>query len=154
LITKTELAAGIRFAGKRALACGEYAADWDHQLGHEWTTGDAFRHLAATAGGLERLYPMLADTAALSGMGVAQVGAMNAQSVSRLSGQTREDILAAITSGSEASAKFAETLDDGDLETVVELGGYKMAKIEIVAQIYIHHTIAHAYEASARWPIL
>lgn len=154
MITKTELAAGIRFAGERALACGQYAADWDYQLGHEWTTGDAFRHLAATTGGLQGLYPMLANAAVLSGMGVAQVGAMNAQSVSRLSGQTREEILAAITSGAEASAKFAETLDNEDLATVVELGGYKMPKSEIVAQIYIHHTLAHAYEASARWPIL
>jgi len=28
-----------------------------------------------------------------------------------------------------------------------------MEKGEVVAQIWIHHAIAHAYEGSARWPI-
>ena len=27
-----------------------------------------------------------------------------------------------------------------------------MPEAEVVAQIWIHHQIAHAYEASARWP--
>ena len=45
------------------------------------------------------------------------------------------------------------TLDEADLNKVVKLGGYEMEKGEIVAQIWIHHAIAHAYEASARWPI-
>lgn len=153
MITKDELAAGIRFAGERAAAAAEYAADWDYQLGHQWTTGDAFRHIAATAGGLERLYPMFANTAALSGLGVQQVGAMNAQSISGLQERSRDEVIAAIRTGSEASAAAVEKLDEADLATVVQLGGYRMPKAEIVAQIWIHHTIAHAYEASARWPI-
>ena len=40
-----------------------------------------------------------------------------------------------------------------DRKKVVILGGYQMPKAEIVAQIWIHHAIAHSYEASARWPI-
>ncbi len=153
MITSKELAAGIRFAGERAATAGEYARDWDYQLGHQWTTGDALRHLAATTGGLERMYPMLADATILSGLGVQQIGAMNAQSIGGLKEKSREDVIDAIRSGSEASAKYAETLDDADLAKVVTLGGYEMPKGEIVAQIWIHHTIAHAYEASARWPI-
>ena len=47
-----------------------------------------------------------------------------------------------------------ETLDDADLAKVVTLGGYAMPKAEILAQIWIHHAIAHAYEGSARWPLL
>jgi hypothetical protein len=96
---------------------------------------------------------MLADATILSGLGVQQIGAMNAQSIGGLKEKSREDVIDAIRSGSEASAKYAETLDDADLAKVVTLGGYEMPKGEIVAQIWIHHTIAHAYEASARWPI-
>ena len=33
------------------------------------------------------------------------------------------------------------------------LGGYEMPKGEIVAQVWIHHALAHSYEASARWPL-
>ncbi|MEX0784121.1 MAG: hypothetical protein WD557_15880 [Dehalococcoidia bacterium] len=153
MITKQDLAAGIRFAGERAATAGEYAKDWDHQLGHQWTTGDALRHVAASVGGLERVYPMLANADVLSGLGIAQIGAMNAQSIAGMKEKSREEVLAAIRDGSEASAKFAETLNDEDLATVVKLGGYEMPKGEIAAQIWIHHTIAHAYEASARWPI-
>ena len=39
------------------------------------------------------------------------------------------------------------------LPTVVTLGDYRMPKAELVAQIWIHHQIAHAYEASQRWPL-
>lgn len=154
MITKQELAAGIRFAGERAATAGEYAKDWDYQLGHQWTTGDALRHVAATTGGLERLYPMLADATILSGLGVQQIGAMNAQTIAGMKEQSREEVIGAIRTGSEASANYAETLDEADLAKVVTLGGYEMPKAEIVAQIWIHHTIAHAYEASARWPLL
>ena len=59
-----------------------------------------------------------------------------------------------IREGAEASAAFAETIDDDDLATVITLGGYTMPKAEVVAQIWIHHQIHHAYDASARWPIL
>ena len=58
-----------------------------------------------------------------------------------------------ILEGHETAAAFVEGLDEGDLATVVRLGGYELPKAEIVAQIWIHHAIAHAYEASARWPI-
>jgi hypothetical protein len=52
------------------------------------------------------------------------------------------------------SAAFVETLDDAELAKTVTLGGYTWPKSELIAQIWIHHPIAHAYEASARWPIL
>ncbi len=66
---------------------------------------------------------------------------------------SKEAILAAIVAGHEASANFVSTLDEADLNKIVTLGGYEMEKGEIVAQIWIHHAIAHAYEGSARWPI-
>lgn len=152
MITKQELADGIRFAGQRAAAAARNTKDWDHQLGHQWTSGDAFRHVAAGAAGCARLYPMLGQEM-LSGVGVQQVGQLNAQAISGLAGKSREEVIQAILAGHEESAKFVETLDEGDLATVVKLGGYEMPRAEIVAQIWIHHAIAHAYEASARWPI-
>jgi hypothetical protein len=152
LISKTDLAAGIRFAGQRAAAAATYTKDWDHQLGHQWTSGAAFRHVAATAAGAARLYPAL-DSGVLSGLGVEQIAAANEKTISDWAGKSKEEIIKAITDGHEASAAFVETLDDADLAKVVTLGGYEMPKAEIVAQIWIHHAIAHSYEASARWPI-
>ena len=151
-ISKADLVAGIRFAGQRAAAAASYTKDWDHQLGHQWTSGAAFRHLAATAGGASRIYGAL-ESGALSGIGVPQVAQMNDKAIADMAGQSREDVLKAIVDGHEASAAFVETLDEADLARVVTLGGYEMPKGEIVAQIWIHHAIAHAYEASARWPI-
>ena len=49
MISKQELVDGIRFAGERAAAAAKHCRDWDHQLGHQWTSGDAFRHIAATS---------------------------------------------------------------------------------------------------------
>ena len=72
MISKTELVEGIRFAGKRAAAAGANAKDWEHQLGHEWTTGAAFSHIAATAPGAANLYPLL-DAGVLSGVGAARI---------------------------------------------------------------------------------
>lgn len=152
-MNKNELAEGIRFAGQRAAAAGRYCKDWDHQLGHQWTTRDAFSHLAATAGGLAGLYPAL-DAGVLSGVGVQQVAVLNQGRIEELKEKSKEELLQAIVEGHEASAAYAETLEDVDLAKVVMLGGYEMPKSEIVAQIWIHHAIAHAYEASARWPIL
>ena len=153
MISKTDLAAGIRFAGGRAATAATLTKDWDFQLGHQWTSGAAFSHLAATAGGAAGLYPAL-DSGALSSYGVEQIAASNAKSNGRMADKSREEVIKAIVDGHEASAAFVETLDDGDLAKVVTLGGYEMPKAEILAQIWIHHAIAHAYEASARWPLL
>ena len=152
MISKTELAEGIRFAGRRAAAAAENTKDWDHQLGHQWTTADAFRHVAATAGGCSQMYPLLGQ-GMLSGLSIEQIAAMNAKSIAGQAAKSREEIVRNITEGAEASAAFVETLDDDDLATVVTLGGYEMPKAELVAQVWIHHQIAHAYEASARWPL-
>ena len=151
-ITKDELVEGIRFAGQRAAAAGEFCKDWDHQLGHQWTSGEAFRHLAATAGGAAGLYPLL-DAGVLSGIPVDKIAENNAKSIGGLAEKSKEQVLQAIVEGHNASAEFVATLDDADLAKVVTLGGYEMPKAEIVAQIWIQHAIAHAYEASARWPI-
>ena len=153
MISKTELAAGIRFAGERAAAAATMTKDWDYQLGHEWTSRAAFSHLAATAGGAAGLYPML-EGGVLSGLGVPQIAANNAKAIGRMTDKSQEEVIQAIRDGHEASAAFVETLDDADLAKVVTLGGYEMPKAEIVAQVWIHHAIAHAYEASARWPLL
>ncbi len=153
MISKTDLVAGIRFAGERAAAAATMTKDWDYQLGHQWTSGAAFSHLAATAGGAAGLYPAL-DSGALSSYGVEQIAANNAKSIGRMADKSRDEVIKAIIDGHEASAAFVATLDDEDLAKVVTLGGYEMPKSEIVAQIWIHHAIAHAYEASARWPIL
>lgn len=152
MITKKELADGIRFAGRRAVAAGANAKDWNYQLGHEWTTRAAFSHLAATAGGCAGLYPLL-DAGVLSGLGAERIAQGNATAIDSLKEKSKDEILQAILDGHEASAAFVETLDEADLNKVVKLGGYEMEKAEIVAQIWIHHAIAHAYEASARWPI-
>ena len=153
MISKQELADGIHFAGERAAAAARNVKDWEFQLSHQWTTKDAFTHLAATAGGAARFYPML-EGGVLSGLGVPQIAANNASSIERLAGKSREEIVQSIVDGQNASAEFVATLDDADLVRAVKLGGYEMPKAEIVAQIWIHHTIAHAYEASARWPLL
>ena len=152
MITKQELADGIRFAGRRAVAAGANAKDWNYQLGHEWTTRAAFSHLAATAGGCAGLYPLL-DAGVLSGLGAERIAQGNATAIDSLKEKSKDEILQAILDGHEASVAFVETLDEADLNKVVKLGGYEMEKAEIVAQIWIHHAIAHAYEASARWPI-
>ncbi|MGD9933917.1 MAG: maleylpyruvate isomerase N-terminal domain-containing protein [Dehalococcoidia bacterium] len=152
MISKNELVEGIRFAGERAAAAAQYCKDWDHQLGHDWTSGDAFRHIAAVAGGLAGMYPAL-DAGILSNVPSAQIAASNSKAISGLGEASREDVVSAIRQGHAASAAFAATLDEGDLAKVVTLGGYEMPKGEIVAQIWIQHAIAHAYEASARWPI-
>ncbi len=152
MINKQDLASGIRFAGSRATAALEHVKDWDYQLAHGWTTADAFRHIAATAAGLEGFYPRL-EGDRLSGFSVAAAAAGNARTIESLAGKSRDEIGQMIRGGAEASAAFAETLDEDDLARVVTLGGYEMPKAEIVAQIWIHHQLAHAYEASARWPL-
>lgn len=151
-ITKQELADGIRFAGQRAAAAARYARDWDHHLGHHWTTREAFAHIAATAPGLPQFYPLL-ETGVLSGMKADQAAAANDRAINQLEQKSKDEIIQAIIEGHEQSARFVEGLDDADLAKVVTLGGYEMPKAEIVAQIWIHHAIAHAYEASARWPL-
>lgn len=153
MIGKQALVEGIRFAGERAAAAAEYCANWDHQLGHQWTSGDAFRHIAATAAGAGGLVPML-DAGVLSGVPVERIAAGNAKSISGMAEKSRAEIVAAIREGHATSAAFVDGLDEADLAKVVTLGGYEMPKAEIIAQIWIHHAIAHAYEASARWPIL
>ena len=152
MISKDELADGIRFAGRRAAAAATNCKDWDHQLGHQWTSGDAFRHVAATAPGLEGLYPLL-DAGVLSGLGADRIAQGNAAAIATQNEKSRDEVIQAIIEGHDKSAAFAATLDEADLNKVVKLGGYEMEKGEIVAQIWIHHAIAHAYEASARWPI-
>jgi hypothetical protein len=150
---KKELADGIRFAAERVATIAKNTTDWDYQLGHQWTSRDAFVHLAASAPGAESLAPML-DGPMLSGLGVDQIAAMNASNISQMAGKSNEEITETIVSGMNTSAAFVETMSDDDLGKVVTLGGYTWPKSEIIAQIWIHHPIAHAYEASARWPIL
>ncbi|MGH2632416.1 MAG: hypothetical protein ACRDG3_03310 [Tepidiformaceae bacterium] len=153
MTTSKELAGGIRFAAERVTAIATNTNDWEHQLGHQWTTRDAFSHIAASSGGAEQFVPML-DGPMLSSIGVEQIGQMNAGSIARMSDKSDEEIIAAMREGLTASAAYAETLDDADLQKTVTLGGYTWPKGELIAQIFIHHPIAHAYEASARWPIL
>ena len=152
MISKQELVDGIRFAGERAAAAATHCKDWNHQLGHQWSTGDAFRHVAATAPGAAGMYPAL-DGGALSGLGADRIAAGNARSIASLNEKSKEEVIAAIIAGHNASADFVATLDSADLAKVVTLGGYEMPKAELLAQIWIHHAIAHSYEASARWPI-
>ena len=152
VISKSELVDGIRFAGERAAAAALNCKDWDHQLGHQWTTGDAFRHVAAVSGGAAGFYPML-DPGVLSGMPADRIAMNNDKAIAGLNDKSRDDVAAAIIAGHRASAEWVATLDEADLAKVVTLGGYEMAKAELVAQVWIHHAIAHAYEASARWPI-
>ena len=152
MIEKQELAEGIRFAGRRAVAALEHVPDFDRQLAHEWTTADAFRHIAAGAGALEGFYGSIA-TGALESFDVDAAAAGNAGTIARMAELSREELGAMIVEGAEASAAFVETLDDDDLATPIALGDYRMPKAELVAQIWIHHQIAHAYEASQRWPL-
>jgi hypothetical protein len=152
MITKTELAEGIRFAGKRSAAAARYVQNWDHQLAHKWTTKDAFTHVAATSAALSRLYPML-DGGMLSGVGVDAVAQMNDQAIAGMADKSQEDIAEAIEAGQNESAAFLETLNEDDLAKEITLGGYKMPKAELVAQIWINHQLAHSYEGAARWPI-
>ncbi len=152
MISKQDLADGIRFAGERAAAAAGYCADWDHQLGHQWTSGDAFRHVAATAGGAASLAPML-DSGMLSGIGADRIAQGNTKAIADMATKSRDEVVQAIRDGHQASAAFVATMDDADLAKTIKLGGYEMPKAEILAQIWIHHAIAHSYEASARWPI-
>lgn len=152
MIAKQELVDGIRFAGARAAAISSYCQDWDHQLGHQWTSGDAFRHVAAVSGGASGLYGML-DSGVLSGLPAQRIAENNTKAIDGLKEKSREDVARAIIDGHNASADFVATLDEADLAKVVTLGGYEMPKGEIVAQVWIHHALAHSYEASARWPL-
>lgn len=152
MITKEELVDGIRFAGDRAAAIATYCKDWDHQLGHQWTTGDAFRHVAAVAGGASQIFPML-DAGVLNGFNTQAAADSNTRAIEGMKVKSRDEIIAAIKAGHATSAAFVATLDEGDLQKVVKLGGYEMPKGEILAQVWIHHAMAHAYEASARWPL-
>jgi hypothetical protein len=152
MITKQELVDGIRFAGSRAAAAARNTKDWDHQLAHKWTTRDAFSHVAATAGGLPGLYPML-DGGTLSGVGIDQVAQINDRRIGELANKSPEDIAQAIVDGHNASAEFVAGLDEDELAKIVQLGGYEMPKAELLAQIWINHALAHSYEASARWPL-
>ena len=152
MIEKQELAEGIRFAGRRAAAALEHVPDFDRQLAQEWTTADAFRHIAAGAGALEGFYGSL-GTDALESFSNDDAASGNARTVERMAEVSREELGAMIIEGSKASAAFVETLDDDDLATVVTLGDYRMPKAELVAQIWIHHPIHHAYEGSQRWPL-
>jgi hypothetical protein len=152
MISKTELAEGIRFAGQRAAAAARYCEDWEHQLGHQWTTGDAFRHVAAVAAGAQGFYPLL-DAGVLNAVGGQQVASNNDKAIEGLKGKSHDEVAQAIIDGHSVSAAFVDTLDEGDLAKVVKLGGYEMPKGELLAQVWIHNAIAHSYEASARWPI-
>ena len=151
-MTKQELADGIRFAGERAAAATGYASNWDRQLGNEWTTRDAFCHVAASGGLLEQFFPMIAS-GAVADMPVADVAAMNAEGIGSLADQSPEQLAGMIVDGHNASAAFVETLDDDALAQPVRLGGYQMPMADVIAQVWIHHSIAHAYEGSARWPL-
>jgi hypothetical protein len=152
VISKQELVEGIRFAGERAAAAARYCKDWDHQLGHQWTTGDAFRHVAATAGGAHTLYPLL-DAGVLTNLPAQQIASGNEKAIAGMAEKSKEEVAQAIVDGHKVSAAYVATLDEADLAKVVTLGGYEMPKAEVMAQVWIHHAIAHSYEASARWPI-
>ncbi len=151
-ISKQELVDGIRFAGERAAAAAANCKDWDYQLGHQWTSGDAFRHIAAVSGAASNMYPLL-DQGVLSGIPSEKIAENNDKAIAGLKEQSREDVCQAIIDGHKASAEFVATLDEEELSKVITLGGYEMPKAEILAQIWIHHPIHHAYEGSARWPI-
>ncbi len=152
MITKQALVDGILFAGDRAAAAALYCKDWEHQLGHQWTTGDAFRHVAAVAGGAAGFYPLI-GVGVLDKMPASQIAAGNDKAIADLKGKSKEEVAQAIIEGAKASAAFVATLNDGDLAETVTLGGYEMPRGELVAQVWIHHQVAHSYEASARWPI-
>lgn len=153
MLTRRELAEGIRFAGERAAAAAQYVQDWDRQLAHQWTTRDAFVHVSVTPAALPRLAAAL-DSGALSALTVDQVAGMNAQSIGGVADTSKDAVIAAIRANHAAAAAYAESaLDDADLATEVVLGGYRMPKGEVLAQVFIHHQIAHSYEASARWPL-
>ena len=152
-ISKQELADGIRFAGQRAAAAARYTQNWDHQLGHQWTTRDAFCHVASTAGGLPTLQPMMAG-GQLNGVKVDQVAQINQQNISGLAEKSKDEIVKAIVDGQEASAKYVEGMDESALAEEIKLGEYQMPVADLIAQIWVNHQLAHTYEASARWPLL
>jgi hypothetical protein len=152
VISKQALVDGIIFAGERAAAAARYCKDWDDQLAHQWTSGDAFRHLAATAGGAEGFYPLI-GAGVLDKLPAERIAQSNDRAIGELKGKSKEEVARAIVEGHRASAAFVATLDEAELGETVTLGGYEMPRAELVAQIWIHHAIAHGYEASARWPI-
>ena len=115
-------------------------------------TDDAFRHLAAVAGGLDQYYGLIGGDM-LNGMNVEAIAANNAQAIATMRDKSRAELRDQILTGHEASAQFVETLDEADLAEIVALGDYEMSKGDVVEQIWINHQIAHAYEASARWPL-
>lgn len=152
MINKQELAAGVRMAGQRAAAAAQYCQDWDKQLAHQWTSRDAFVHMATTAGAMPALCPVI-ESGAMAGLTTDQLGQMNAQAIGAMTDKSKDDIVKSIAEGHETSAKFVETLDDSQLQKEMELGGYKMPLGEVLAQVWINHQLGHAYEASARWPL-
>ena len=91
MIDKKELAEGIRFAGRRAAAALENVQEWDYQLSHNWTTADAFRHVAATAGGLQGFYALL-DVDVLSSMGVQAIAEGNAKTIENMKDKSRDEL--------------------------------------------------------------
>jgi hypothetical protein len=151
-ISKQELADGIRFAGQRVATAARYTKNWDHQLAHQWTSRDAFCHIASTSGGLPMLQPMMAG-GQLNGVKVDQVAQINAQNISNLVDKSQDEIVQAILDGQEASAKYVEGMDESALSQEIKLGEYEMPVADLIAQIWINHQLGHAYEASARWPL-
>lgn len=152
MIEKTELAEGIRFAGRRAAAALENVVDLDFPLSNGWSSIEMFRHIGQTAGGLEGFYPRLGSEA-LSQRNVEAIAEGNAKSLESNASLGRDEVKQKILAGAEASATFLETCDEAELAESVTLGGYSMSRGEVIAQIWIHHQIAHSYEASARWPL-
>ena len=116
MIEKQELADGIRFAGRRAAAALEHVPDFDRQLAQEWTTADAFRHIAAGAGALAGFYGVL-GTDALESFSNDDAASGNARTIEGMAEVSREELGVMIVEGSETSASFVETLDDDDLAT-------------------------------------
>lgn len=157
MITRDELAYGVRFAGKRAAAAATYCVDWDYPLAHGWTSGDAFRHVAAGAvdGASTSAAGQFVESlrsGRLSGVTTEQVGAVNERAKAKLEDWSRDRIIAALEELGTVRSEYLQTIDEELLSSVIRLGGYEMPLGEILAQIWVQHTIAHAYEASARWP--
>jgi hypothetical protein len=108
--------------------------------------------VAATAGGAHTLYPLL-DAGVLTNLPAQQIASGNEKAIAGMAEKSKEEVAQAIVDGHKVSAAYVATLDEADLAKVVTLGGYEMPKAEVMAQVWIHHAIAHSYEASARWPI-
>ncbi len=154
MATKQEIIDGMQQVvaqARRVSKLLDDQGDWDAKRPAGWTPKEMFCHVAAVSGMIGSMGPaMLSAPESADMTTTTDINALNAQTVSSMSGMTPQQLTQAIEANYGKAIEFVKGVPDEQLQSNKTFAQMTMPASDLLSNIGVLHANHHLYEAALR----